>query len=135
MRVYGDFPLYDYGCLFRVKVGGDISVWYFAELGSSDKAYGGRMRGYIYGKLLCLVSGRGDLTLELSSPGESGDYKYIGTFWAAGGIGFCDPEDWKSWESRWWGDSWCWTCGALVHADYDHEKPGAWNWNYDGDCE
>jgi hypothetical protein len=136
-RVYGDFPLYNTGCLFKVNVGGDIALWYFADQSSPAKAYGGRIRGYVYGKLLCVVSGRGDLTLELSVPGASGpsSYKYKGAFWAAGGIGFCDPKGWKSWESRWWGDSWCWTCGALVRADYNHTKASAWNWDYDSGCE
>jgi hypothetical protein len=53
----------------------------------------------------------------------------------AGGIGFCEPDKWKSWETRWWKDKWCWTCGAIIWADYNYTKPDAWKWDYAGDCE
>lgn len=138
LRVYGDFSIYNVGCLFRVNVGGEVAAWYFAALHGNDNAWGGRLRGYVFGKLLCVVSARGDLTLEIFHPGHpEGDdsFAFRGQFWVAGGIGFCEPDKWKSWETRWWKDKWCWTCGAIIWADYNYTKPDAWKWDYDGDCE
>ncbi len=138
LRAYGDFPIYDVGCLFRVTVGGEIAGWYFADKEGLDSAWGGRLRGYVYGKLLCVVSARGDLTLEISHPGHAqgkDDFVFRGQFWVAGGIGACDPGSWKSWESRWWKDKWCWACGAMVKANYNLTSPDDWKWDYDADCE
>ncbi len=138
VRAYGDFPIYDYGCVFQVTAGGEIAAWYFAALHGDDDAWGGRLRGYVYGKLLCVVSARGDLTLEIFHPGHisgTASYAFRGQFWVAGGIGWCSPGSWKSWESRWWGDSWCWCCGAIVWADYNYTAPDDWKWDYDADCE
>ncbi len=139
IRVYGQFPIYDYGCTFRVKAGGEIAGWYFAE-DSGCSAYGGRLRANVTGKLLCVVSGRGDLTLQiyrntLGSDTCAGSASFKGQFWVAGGIGFCDPDSWTSWESRWWGDSWCWTAGAMIGADYNETKTDGWHWVYDADYE
>jgi len=141
VRVYGDVPIYNYSCLFRISVGGEVAVWYFAQVSGDCSAYGGRLRGYVYGKILCVVSARGDLTLEIyrklgPGPGEcASEPSMRGQFWVAGGIGFCDPGSWRSWESRWWGDSWCWTCGAMVEADYNDTVPGDWHWDYEADYE
>ncbi len=140
LRVYGEIPIYDIGCFFRIKAGGEVAAWYFARFkGSGCDLYGGRLRGHIHGKLLCVVSARGDLTLQIyrKSPagGGCGEPSMKGQFWAAGGIGFCDPEDWDTWEHRWWGDSWCWTAGAMVEANYNDKKPNGWWWNYDADYE
>jgi plastocyanin len=139
IRVYGQFPIYDYGCTFRVKAGGEIAGWYFAE-DNGCSAYGGRLRANVTGKLLCVVSGRGDLTLQiyrntLGSDTCAGSASFKGQFWVAGGIGFCDPDSWKSWESRWWGDSWCWTAGAMIGADYNETETDGWHWEYDADYE
>jgi len=143
VRVYGDFPIFEKGCMLRVNVGGEIAVWYFATPPDhpvvdeeKEAAYGGRLRGYVYGKLLCVVSARGDLTLELYRRIGQEEYTFEGQFWVAGGTGFCDPGSWKSWESRWWGDSWCWTCGAMVEVIYNGpDKPSEWDWDYDAECE
>lgn len=139
-RFYGELPIYEKGCYFRISAGGEVAVWYFAATGytgSNCDRYGGRLRGYIHGKLLCVVSGRGDLTLEMYRKpvgGSCGEPSMRGQFWAAGGIGFCDPGSWKSWESRWWGDSWCWTAGAVIDAEYDGNA-NDWDWSYDADYE
>jgi plastocyanin len=141
VRVYGEIPIYDVGCFFRIKAGGEMAAWYFAQFKDSGSCdlYGGRLRGYIHGKLLCVVSARGDLTLQIyrKSPGGqcAADPSLRGQFWAAGGLGFCDPEDWDTWEHRWWGDSWCWTAGAIVEANYNDNKPNGWWWHYDADYE
>jgi len=39
--------------------------------------------------------------------------------WVAGGIGFCEPNEWDAWENHWWDDNWCYTCGALVDVNYN----------------
>jgi len=140
VRVYGEVPLYNVSCMFRVKVGGEVAAWYFAQFeGGGCDLYGGRVRGHIYGKLLCVVSARGDLTLKIyrKSPGGQCAEKpsMRGRFWAAGGIGFCEPGSWDSWAKRWWDDSWCWTAGAMVDANYNDDKPGGWSWDYDADYE
>jgi plastocyanin len=140
VRVYGEMPLYGDSCFFRLSAGGEVAVWYFAATGYQDGGcdrYGGRLRGYLHGDLLCVVSARGDLTLEVyRSPTATscGAASFRGKLWAAGGIGFCDPEGWSSWESRWWGDSWCWTAGAEVDAKYDGNTKD-WDWHYDADYE
>jgi len=89
MRVYGDFPIYNVGCLFRVNVGGEVAAWYFAAMHGDDNAWGGRLRGYVFGKFLCVVSARGDLTLEIFHPGHpdgTKSYAFRGQFWVAGGL-------------------------------------------------
>ncbi|MBN2389254.1 MAG: hypothetical protein JXR84_00940, partial [Anaerolineae bacterium] len=139
MRVYGSAPLYNIGCLFRVSVGGEVAAWYFAPIEDQpvEQRYGGRLSGYIYGTALCIVSARGDVTLELIKPGlaDPNTYSFLGQLWVAGGIGFCEPNEWDTWENRWWNDNWCYTCGALVDVNYNDEKANDWEWDYDADCE
>jgi hypothetical protein len=136
MRVYGSAPLYDVGCLFRLSAGGEVAAWYF-DTQAAGSAYGGRLRGYVYGTALCIVSARGDVTLELVKPGlaDQNTYSFRGQLWVAGGIGFCEPNEWDSWENRWWNDNWCWTCGALVDVNYNDDKTNEWSWDYDAECE
>lgn len=138
VRVYGDFPLYKSGCVFELYAGAEVAGWYFVKKDGLTDYYGGKIRGYVYGKALCVISARGDLTLLLAHPGNpsgQGSFKFSGEFWVAGGIGWCEPEKWNSWEKRWWGDSWCWTCGAMISLDYNDTKADGWSWNYDADFE
>lgn len=139
IRVYGAAPLYNIGCLFRVSVGGEVAAWYFAPITEqlAYDRYGGRLRGYIYGTALCIVSARGDVTLELVKPGlaDQSTYSFDGQLWVAGGIGFCEPNEWDAWENRWWDDNWCYTCGALVDVNYNDDKANDWSWDYDAECE
>jgi hypothetical protein len=130
LRVYGSYPVIDVGCIFEIGVGGDISAWYFYSSGD-EHVYGGKLRGYVYGSALCLFSAKGDISLTLAKPaGQSHTFK--GKMWVAGGFGFCDPETWDTWEGKWWGDGWCYTCGALVDLDY---RNGDWDYGYDMECE
>ncbi len=131
LRVYGDFPLIDQGCTLKANVGARIALWYFAtEVG--DAAYGGEIAGYAYGEVLCVVDARGDLSLSIYHAG--GSYYLVGEFWIAGGIGWCEPETWTSWDERWWDDDWCRTCGAIFHVDYN-SAAGDWSWDWDAECE
>lgn len=78
--------IFNYGCLLRVSAGMEVGGWYITD------SYGGKLRGWVSGRGACLVSVRGDLTLL---GGEVGDkFKMQGSMWVAGGIGFCDEEDW-----------------------------------------
>ena len=139
VRVYGDIPVLDLDCLARASVGGEIALWYFANETGCD-AYGGRLRGFVHGTALCFISGRGDLTFQIYrrvvAEGACASQPTMeGSFWMATGIGWCDPEDWDSWETRWWGDSWCWTFGAIIWANYNKDVPNDWSWDYDVDWE
>jgi hypothetical protein len=137
LRVYGDFVLYDAGCSFNIRVGGEVEAWYFAD-DHGDDTWGGRIRGYVFGDLMCVISGRGDLAMEIFRPDDpkgTKPYAFRGEFWIAGGVGSCDPEDWDSWESRWWGDSWCYTCGAIAQVDYNQTVADDWEWDYEDECE
>jgi hypothetical protein len=63
--------------------------------------------------------------------------KFDGVGWVAGGLGFCDADGWKSWETRWWNQPFCWTAGAYLHIGY-REGPGGpngWNVNYSVEFE
>jgi len=139
VRVYGDFPIYKSGCMYQLTAGGEVSAWFFAARAGDDIAWGGRLRAYITGKILCVVSARGDLTLEIASgghPSGTKSYYFDGQFWVAGGVGWCEPgKKWDKWENRWWKDSWCWCCGAMIDADYNLTKPDAWHWDADADYE
>jgi hypothetical protein len=129
LRVYGTYPVIDIGCIFEIGVGGDVSAWYFHSP-SDGHVYGGKLRGYVYGSALCLFSAKGDISLTLAKPaGQS--HTFEGEMWVAGGFGFCDPETWHTWEGKWWGDGWCYTCGALVGLEYR----GGWDYWYDMECE
>ena len=138
LRAYGDVPIYQGSCMYQLNAGGELAIWYFADLTpghTGPDAWGGRLSGYVYGRLLCAVAARGDITLLMHGTNDAIGYRYRGEFWVAGGLGFCEPENWDTWEHRWWHDSWCWTCGALIRADYNDTHPGDWNWTADADYE
>ena len=138
VRVYGDFPVYNTGCMYNLTASGEAAAWYFAQRRGDDQAWGGRIRGYVHGKVLCVVSARGDLTLEIRNSTyttSTHDYAFIGQFWVAGGIGWCSPGSWKKWESKWWGDKWCYCCGAMIQCDYNVTKVDDWKWTTDAACE
>jgi hypothetical protein len=93
--------IFDYGCLFRVSAGFEVGGWYITD------SYGAKLRGWVSGRGACVVSVRGDLTLL---GGEVGDrFKMSGFMWVAGGIGFCDEEDWDT-PADVLDDGWCLAC-------------------------
>jgi hypothetical protein len=80
--------IFDFGCPFWVSAGIEVGGWYVTG------NLGGKVRGWMSGKGACLVSIRGDFTLM---GGEVNDlFKLTGAFWVAGGVGFCDEEDWDT---------------------------------------
>jgi hypothetical protein len=93
--------IFNYGCLLRVSAGLEVGGWYITD------SYGAKLRGWVSGRGACVVSVRGDLTLL---GGEVGDrFKMSGFMWVAGGIGFCDEEDWDT-PADVLDDGWCLAC-------------------------
>ncbi len=108
-------PIYNLSCMLRLGVGADFGIWYFAD---SPSVYGGLLGGSIDGTLVCLLSGKGALTLGGSKTGDQ--FVFGGSGWAACGIGFCDPGGWNNIsDSR--GDSWCATFDAAFKAQYSDD--------------
>jgi hypothetical protein len=102
-------PIINYGCPLTIGVGVDIGVWYLTG------TFGGLFGGSVYGEALCLVSIKGKMTLIGMKAADN--YKFQGNAWIAGGIGFCEPEDWNSLaDVR--DDDWCATGDASFSATY-----------------
>ena len=80
--------MFDYGCLFEVGAGVQVGGWFLSE------SFGGKVRGWLTGQGACIVSVRGDLTLLGDVRNDA--FRFEGLLWVAGGIGFCDEEDWDS---------------------------------------
>jgi hypothetical protein len=76
---------------------------------------------------------------QLALPNYNGCYAGAGISWVAIGIGFdCDPHTWKSWSSRWWGDSWCWTFGAGIGLSFigpTQSVGDVWDFDFEIDFE
>ena len=107
------------------------------------------MNGSASGEVGCVMSVRGSLSVSVERLPEDGvsdggrvcpddgtDFvqsctALSGDFWFAFGTGWCERRTWKSWESRWWGDSWCYTFGAQIKLDYMNPSPaGEDDWEY-----
>ena len=80
--------IFDYGCAFRVTAGTEVAGWYMSQ------SFGGKVRGWLSGRGACVVSIRGDMTLMGAYTNDL--FTIGGNFWVAGGIGFCDEEDWDA---------------------------------------
>jgi len=80
----------DFSC--TLEVGGGIAVagWRLCTPGGFDG--GGKVRGFVTGEALCMLSVRGDVTLTGSR--RNNVFRLQGDFWVGGGIGFCDPMSW-----------------------------------------
>jgi len=142
VRVYGDFPIYDIGCMARLTAGGELEGYYFADK-AGDAAWGGSLRAFVTGEILCVVTARGDLTLAIGTPGRGQKpYYFRGQFWVAGGIGLCSPQTWVKWDDvhqppgRWWGEPWyCQICGAHIATDYNYNQADGWHTVFTGECK
>jgi hypothetical protein len=127
------FPL---GCILEVGLAGEMRVWHWKPVtGGAPPIWGGRLSLGGFGTLLCILHQRIQLgvTLEHVNQGWShvsgatcnaseGCFVATGDIWMVDGIGFCDPESWDNWETRWWDDGWCWQFGAQAVIFY--LKPG-----------
>ncbi len=155
LRMYGDVTLWNDGGLLQVNGGGEIAAWLWVDnIGEFTDipdeitdvtqllnfvTFGGKYRYFIHGKIITVISARGDLTMTYwDRPGdvqpESGGVveqilddvinrkrSLSGLAWVAGGLGLCDAETWTSWETRWWNDKWCWTAGAALEVTVNLE--------------
>ena len=133
-RLDGSYSILNVGCLLRVNIGAGVGGWFFWD----GPVLGGKIKGYVFGKVLCVVSARGDITLvgTASAAGYSvsdllaADLAFSGTGFVAGGIGFCSPGSWST-PADVWADDWCYTCLAYLVLQYIDR----WDVNYDAECE
>jgi hypothetical protein len=151
LRMYGDTTLWNDGGLLQLNAGAEIAVWLWVkDIGNHTVipdeitdvtqllnfvTFGGKYRFFVHGKILSVISARGDVSLIYwDRPGEiqpdsdglvdailndviNRQRSLTGIAWVAGGVGLCNAETWTSWESRWWDDSWCWNAGAYLEVD------------------
>ena len=124
LSVSGSFPIYDYGCGFRVAAEGGVAIWYFID----GPVWGGKIEAGAYGEAACIVSVKGKLTLIGGK--DSTGYFFNGNAWVAGGIGFCSPGSWDTPEEA-LDDSWCLVCVAMIDVTYKN----GWSVDYDVECD
>ena len=139
LRAHGQTPIFGASCLLQVTAGAEVAGWYWMIGNGQGDAWGGKLRGYVFGSFICLVSLRGDITLEYYQQTFNNETTrtFDGVGWVAGGLGFCDADGWKSWETRWWDQPFCWTAGARLQIKY-REGPGGpngWNVSYNVEFE
>jgi hypothetical protein len=90
IRAGAAMNIWDTGCLLTINAGGEIGGWYIDD--GTGHSYGGKVREYLDGKAGCVVSIRGDMTLVGGIVNDQ--FKLQGSFWVAGGAGFCDEDEW-----------------------------------------
>jgi hypothetical protein len=117
-------PILDYSCMLKVGATAGAGFWFFAE----GPSYGGKLTAGVWGEALCIISVRGKLIL-VGAKDPSG-FKFKGTGWLAGGLGWCEPETWFVVDDV-WGDKACWTCVLYASVLYHN----SWSVDYDADCE
>ena len=135
VRALGTIPIVNDGCMLSLYAGGEVEIWYFT--GEPEDVYGGSIRGFAYGRALCVISARGDVTLSFNKTihNDQPAQVFQGDAWVCGGIGFdCDPGTWgPTWSGRWWGDSWCWQAGAAAEVIW--QSWDGWDYSLDADYE
>mgnify|MGYP001194192343 CR=1 FL=1 len=120
----GSFPIVNYGCLLTVGAEGGLAFWVFAD----GPVLGGKIYAGIFGEAACVVSAKGRLTLLGGYDGS--DFVFRGDAWIAGGIGFCEEEDWNT-PADVLDDGWCMACVASFDLMYKND----WRTNYDVECD
>ena len=103
IKAGGSVNVWDTGCLLRITGGGEVGGWYLSN------SFGGKVRYWLSGEAACVTSIRGDGTLMGGMVNDL--FKISGNFWAAGGAGFCDPDDWDTPEDV-LDDDFCASCVA-----------------------
>ncbi len=136
-QVYGDFPVYDNGCLVKVSAGIELRGWYFAPLDGGLPVWGGFLRGSVTGTAICLVHAKGELTLvvegvrpnaqsigkQVCAKTDENCTAFTGQLWVAIGLFACEPQTWRGWDKRWWNDDGCWQAGAFIQLAYIDQPP------------
>ncbi len=115
VRGSASFPFINLGCLLTVGANADVGVWVFADE-QDNWSVGGLVGGGIYGKAICLVSAKGKVTLLGQYANDQ--FTFLGEGWVAGGIGFCEPEEWNT-PADVANDGWCGTAMASIQARYE----------------
>jgi hypothetical protein len=110
-------PIYGQGnCAFTVGIIADAGLWYLV---GPPEVIGGIIGGGAYGKLSCIAALRGQLTAYLQA--TDGKVTFKGDGWAAAGIGFCEPVEWKNKEKSRQDDG-CGTGDVSFTATYKEDK-------------
>ncbi|MGB0653106.1 MAG: hypothetical protein ACPGQL_07875 [Thermoplasmatota archaeon] len=144
-RVYGSVPVFNYGCALRVNLAAELAVWYWNNADQDTQVTGGRISGGFSSTFLCIASIVAQVSLEYSKTIKNGvleHERFDGEGWAAGGIGFCSPETWTNWDTRWWDDGGCAQGGAWFWVWYDSKLDtgddkdnDGWDYDYELDGE
>lgn len=117
-------PILDYSCMLKIGATAGAGFWLFLE----GPSYGGKLTAGVWGKALCLISVRGKLIL-VGAKDPSG-FKFKGTGWLAGGIGWCKPETWFTVDDV-WSDKGCWACVLYASVLYHN----SWSVDYNAKCK
>lgn len=117
-RLYGDTTINGKKIAKVMTLNGGVRLggWYWSNKAGGEY-YGGLAGAYVHTNYLKVVSARGDITFTYEKTPLVENLS--AEAWVAGGIGFCEPETWTSWSSRWWNDKWCWSAGAQTELVYD----------------
>jgi hypothetical protein len=99
----------------RLVGGGGNAYWLFTD----GPTFGAKMHAYAHGSLACLVHARGDATLLGGL--TDGTWRLAGSGFFAGGVGSCEPEDWRSRRSV-LADDWCLACVLDGEFETDSES-------------
>ena len=103
-------------CIMRVGGKRSVAVERLPELGEST------------GRRTCPNDGNDDNIRSCTA--------FSGEFWFAVGSGWCERKTWESWETRWCGDSGCYTFGARIELNYIDPSPeGEDDWVYRTDVD
>lgn len=113
-RGSASIPIITGGCALTIGAGVDVGFWLLSAAGITN--VGGILGGSAFGEAICLVGLRGGVKLMAES--FDGDFRFRGTGYGVGGIGFdCDPETWTT-IPRSREDDWCMTGDAEMTAEY-----------------
>ena len=131
LRAYaGQIPIIGNGCLLSLQADAEVAFWYWQLAGPSEN-FGGLLNPAIYGRVLCAIDARGDLSLRYQQSNDQDSFN--GDGYVAGGVGNCDPASWGDWSERWWGDGACMQAGAGLNVSYS--EGAGWDVGYSADYE
>jgi hypothetical protein len=133
VRLYGDMTTNGTKVAKVMTVNGGMRFggWHWSDQGGGDY-YGGLAGAFVHTNYLKVVSARGDITFTYEHTPVVDQLS--AEAWVAGGIGFCEPETWTSWSTRWWNDKWCWSAGAhtaLVYDMVEDDFDASWQFDFE----
>ncbi len=133
VRLYGDMTTNGGKVAKVMTVNGGVRLggWYWSDQAGGEY-YGGLAGTFVHTNYLKVVSARGDITFTYERTPSVENLS--AETWVAGGIGFCEPETWTSWATRWWNDKWCWSAGSYTTLVYDmvaDDFDGVWVFDFE----